>query len=66
MYKLCSKLVCLSKQVKVTDNNKNLAYNVIWPLSIHYEAMFYNKSLWGGIHKISNDNLKKIFKIGVP
>jgi hypothetical protein len=37
--------MCLSKPVEVTDNrNKTLAYNVIFPFTVHQHfVMFYNE-----------------------
>ncbi len=40
MYRFGSKLVCLSKPVKVTDNNKK-AYCVICPFSIYYICVMF-------------------------
>ncbi len=44
-YRFCSKLVCLSKPVKVTIE-KTFAYHEICPFSVNYESVkFYSKSL---------------------
>jgi len=43
MYELCSKLVCLSKLVKGTDNRKTLAYYRVDQFSVDYKSvMLYN------------------------
>ncbi len=43
MFGLCSKLVHLSKPIKVIDNIKDKAYYEICPFSVNYESvMFYS------------------------
>jgi hypothetical protein len=42
MYGIRSKLECMSKSVKVTDNNKyKRAYCVIYQIPVHYAYMMF-------------------------
>jgi len=60
MYRFHSKLECVLKAVKVTDNEKTLAYHKICPFSVNYTfIMFYDR--FSRLERLGGDKRSSLF-----